>query len=229
MTEHDPKAVGRAARKARPRSSFAEWAPADGRPDPVEVLQEQARDRVAELLPIRYGRMAASAFAFYRGAAAVQAWDLAQDPTTGLGVQLCGDAHLSNFGGFAAPDRQLVFDLNDFDETLPGPFEWDVQRLAASLEIAGAQPRLPPGQVRRDRAAGRQLLPPGDGPVRHHDRPRPVVGPPRRRRASRPGSAPRPRRACSPSSRRTWPRPRPRTGSRRSPASPSPSTATSAS
>jgi uncharacterized protein (DUF2252 family) len=136
MSENDPKAAGRAARKTRPRSSFAEWAPADGRPDPVEVLQDQARDRVAELLPIRYGRMAASAFAFYRGAAAVQAWDLAQEPNTGLGVQVCGDAHLSNFGGFAAPDRQLVFDLNDFDETLPGPFEWDVQRLAASLEIA---------------------------------------------------------------------------------------------
>jgi uncharacterized protein (DUF2252 family) len=136
MTENDPKALGRAARKTRPRSSFAEWAPAAGRPDPVEVLQEQARDRVADLLPIRYGRMAASAFAFYRGAAAVQAWDLAQDSNTGLEVQLCGDAHLSNFGGFAAPDRQLVFDLNDFDETLPGPFEWDVQRLAASLEIA---------------------------------------------------------------------------------------------
>jgi uncharacterized protein (DUF2252 family) len=136
MTDQDPKAQGRAARKILPRSSLAGWEPADDRPDAVEVLQEQARDRVAELLPIRYGRMAASAFAFYRGAAAVMAWDLARGPSSGLEVQLCGDAHLSNFGGFAAPDRQLVFDLNDFDETLPGPFEWDVQRLAASLEIA---------------------------------------------------------------------------------------------
>lgn len=145
MTDQDPKAVGRAARKARPRSSFGDWHPAADRPDPVEILQEQARDRVPELLPIRYGRMAASAFAFYRGAAAVQAWDLAQEPRTGLEVQLCGDAHLSNFGGFAAPDRQLVFDLNDFDETLPGPFEWDVQRLAASLEIAARSLSFGPG------------------------------------------------------------------------------------
>src|SRR6188472_2742024 len=139
MTDEDPKNKGRAARKIRPRSSLADWEPAAGRPDPVEVLQDQARDRVAELLPIRYGRMADSAFAFYRGAAAVMAWDLAQSPNTGLGVQLCGDAHLSNFGGFAAPDRQLVFDLNDFDETLPGPFEWDVKRLATSFEIAGRE------------------------------------------------------------------------------------------
>jgi uncharacterized protein (DUF2252 family) len=144
MTDQDPKAEGRAARKSLPRSSLAGWAPAEGRPDPVAVLQEQAGDRVAELVPIRYGRMAASAFAFYRGAAAVMAWDLAQGPTSGLQVQLCGDAHLSNFGGFAAPDRQLVFDLNDFDETLPGPFEWDVQRLAASLEIAARELGFPP-------------------------------------------------------------------------------------
>src|SRR6478736_7286172 len=137
MTDEDSKTKGRAARKIRHRSSLANWEPAAGRPDPVEVLQDQARDRVPELLPIRYGRMADSAFAFYRGAAAVMAWDLAQSPNTGLGVQLCGDAHLSNFGGFAAPDRQLVFDLNDFDETLPGPFEWDLLRLGASFEIAG--------------------------------------------------------------------------------------------
>jgi len=146
MTDPDPKAVGRAARKLLPRSSLGEWAPAEGRPDPVEVLVEQGRERVPDLLPIRYGRMAASAFAFYRGAAAVMAWDLAQGQTTGLRVQLCGDAHLSNFGGFAAPDRHLVFDLNDFDETLPGPFEWDLQRLAASLEIAARALGFPPAK-----------------------------------------------------------------------------------
>lgn len=162
MTQNDPKAIGRAARRARPRSSFAGWAPAAGRPDPVEVLQEQARDRVHELLPIRYGRMAASPFAFYRGAAAVQAWDLAQDTDTGLRVQLCGDAHLSNFGGFASPDRQLVFDLNDFDETVPGPFEWDVQRLAASLEIAarslGFAPTKRSAVVRRATSSYRRAI-----------------------------------------------------------------------
>lgn len=143
MTEEQSRKDGRAARKLRPRSTFGEWAPAAGRPDPVEVLQEQAKGRVESLLPIRYGRMAASPFAFYRGAAAVMAWDLAQDPDTGLRVQLCGDAHLSNLGGFAAPDRQMVFDLNDFDETLPGPFEWDVLRLAASFEIAARSLGLP--------------------------------------------------------------------------------------
>jgi uncharacterized protein (DUF2252 family) len=103
----------------------------------VEILAAQDTTRVPELVPIRYGRMLASAFTFYRGAAAIMASDLARTPTSGLGVQLCGDAHLSNFGAFAAPDRQLVFDCNDFDETLPGPFEWDVKRLCASLAIAG--------------------------------------------------------------------------------------------
>ncbi len=143
MTDTDSRTSGRSARKQRPRSSFGEWSAAAGRPDPVEVLQEQAQGRVESLLPIRYGRMAASPFAFYRGAAAVMAWDLAQDQSTGLRVQLCGDAHLSNLGGFAAPDRQMVFDLNDFDETLPGPFEWDVQRLGASFEIAARSLGLP--------------------------------------------------------------------------------------
>jgi uncharacterized protein (DUF2252 family) len=103
----------------------------------VEILAAQDTTRVYELVPIRYGRMLASAFTFYRGAAAIMAADLARTPTSGLEVQLCGDAHLSNFGAFAAPDRRLVFDCNDFDETLPGPFEWDVKRLCASLAIAG--------------------------------------------------------------------------------------------
>jgi uncharacterized protein (DUF2252 family) len=130
-------ARGKEARKRRPRSSLGRWAPASDRPDPIGLLEEQAATRVPELVPIRYGRMAASPFAFFRGAAAVMSWDLSQDASSGLEVQLCGDAHLSNFGGFAAPDRRLVFDINDFDETHPGPFEWDLQRLAASVEIAG--------------------------------------------------------------------------------------------
>jgi uncharacterized protein (DUF2252 family) len=128
---------GRAARRAAPRSSHAEWEPAPNRPDPVATLEAQAVTRVQELLPIRYGRMLDSPFAFYRGAAAIMAADLADTPTSGIRAQLCGDAHLSNFGGFAAPDRSLVFDLNDFDETLPGPWEWDLKRLVASFAVAG--------------------------------------------------------------------------------------------
>jgi uncharacterized protein (DUF2252 family) len=107
------------------------------RRDPVDLLEDQARTRLPELGPIRYGRMLASPFTFFRGAAYLMAADLADGPRTGLYSQLCGDAHLSNFGIFAAPDRRLVFSLNDFDETLPGPFEWDVKRLAASLAVAG--------------------------------------------------------------------------------------------
>jgi uncharacterized protein (DUF2252 family) len=130
-------AIGKAARKGAPRSSHAEWSPPPDRRSPVDVLCEQDETRVPELVPIRHGRMLASAFTFYRGAAAIMAADLARTPTSGLEAQLCGDAHLSNFGVFAAPDRTLVFDCNDFDETLPGPFEWDVKRLAASLAIGG--------------------------------------------------------------------------------------------
>ena len=128
---------GRAARKATPRSAHGDWAPAPDRPDPVAVLVAQAATRVQELVPIRYGRMLVSPFTFYRGAAAVMAADLAATPDSGIAVQACGDAHISNFGGFAAPDRRLVFGPNDFDETLPGPWEWDVKRMAASVEIAG--------------------------------------------------------------------------------------------
>ncbi len=125
---------GRLARANCPRTSHAQLEPAER--DPVALLQAQAATRVPELLPIRYGRMLVSPFTFYRGAAAVMAHDLAKLPRSGLEVQLCGDAHLANFGGFASPERDLVFDLNDFDETLPGPFEWDVKRLAASFEVA---------------------------------------------------------------------------------------------
>jgi uncharacterized protein (DUF2252 family) len=130
-------AIGKAARAEVPRSSHGDWEPATGRPDPIALLHEQAESRVQELVPIRYGRMVASPFTFYRGAAYVMASDLADSPQSGIRVQLCGDAHLSNFGGFASPERELVFDLNDFDETLPGPWEWDVKRLAASIEVAG--------------------------------------------------------------------------------------------
>ena len=128
--------AGKAARGAAPRASHADFEPAADRSDPVELLEGQARTRVPELVPIRYGRMLASPFTFYRGAAAIMAEDLASTPQSGLRVQCCGDAHLSNFGVFASPDRRLVFDLNDFDETLPGPWEWDVKRLAASMLIA---------------------------------------------------------------------------------------------
>lgn len=119
-----------------PLEDQAVFAPTSLRPDPIELLERQGSDRVAELLPLRYGRMVSSPFAFFRGGALVMAADLASTPSSGLTVQLCGDAHLSNFGFYATPERNLVFDLNDFDETLPGPFEWDVKRLAASLEIA---------------------------------------------------------------------------------------------
>jgi uncharacterized protein (DUF2252 family) len=131
---------GKQARKVIPRSAQAEWKPGPDRVPPLEVLAEQDETRVPELVPVRYGRMLASAFTFYRGAAAIMAADLAASPDSGLRVQLCGDAHLSNFGVFQAPDRRLVFDVNDFDETLPGPFEWDVKRLGASLAI-GARDR----------------------------------------------------------------------------------------
>jgi uncharacterized protein (DUF2252 family) len=139
-------AAGKAARSRAPRSSHGEWEPSTGRDDPIAILEEQAGSRVPELIPIRYARMALSPFAFYRGAAAVMAADLAVTATSGLRVQACGDAHLSNFGVFAAPDRRLVFDLNDFDETLPGPWEWDVKRLAASFEIAARENGFNRGQ-----------------------------------------------------------------------------------
>ena len=136
-TPAERAAKGKAARAAAPRSAHGEWAPARDRRDPVELLEEQAASRVPELVPIRYGRMLVSPFTFYRGAAYPMAADLADEPRTGLDVQLCGDAHLSNFGAFAAADRRLVFSINDFDETLPGPFEWDVKRLVASFAVAG--------------------------------------------------------------------------------------------
>ncbi|MGP0111188.1 MAG: DUF2252 domain-containing protein [Acidimicrobiales bacterium] len=128
--------LGKEARARAPRSSQAEFNPASDRPDPVSLLERQATTRVPELVPIRYGRMLVSPFTFFRGAALVMASDLATTPKSGLIAQVCGDAHLSNFGLFASPERSLMFDVNDFDETLPGPWEWDVKRLAASVVIA---------------------------------------------------------------------------------------------
>jgi uncharacterized protein (DUF2252 family) len=132
-------ALGKQARKDVARSSHASYEPASDRPDPIDLLEAQAETRIAELVPIRYGRMLVSPFAFYRGAAKIMAGDLAGTPQSGLRVQCCGDAHLSNFGVFASPERRLVFDINDFDETLPGPWEWDVKRLAVSMLIAARE------------------------------------------------------------------------------------------
>jgi len=137
MTVEEREARGRAARADAPRSSHASFVPGADRPDPVDLLERQSADRVPELVPIRYGRMLDSPFTFFRGAALLMATDLAGSPDSGVTVQLCGDAHLSNFGVFGTPERQMIFDINDFDETLPGPWEWDVKRLAASFEVMG--------------------------------------------------------------------------------------------
>jgi uncharacterized protein (DUF2252 family) len=137
LTPAERAARGKMARAEVPRASHAEFDPGPDRPDPVALLEEQGKARLPELVPVRYGRMMVSPFTYYRGAALPMASDLATTPASGLAVQACGDAHLSNFGIFGAPDRRLVFDVNDFDETLPGPWEWDVKRLAASLEVAG--------------------------------------------------------------------------------------------
>ncbi|MFE9013650.1 DUF2252 domain-containing protein [Streptomyces cyaneofuscatus] len=137
LTPAERAALGKEARRRSPRSGHAVYEPAPGRPDPLTVLEEQSAARVPELVPIRYSRMTESPFRFYRGAAAIMASDLAGSPVSGITAQLCGDAHLLNFRLLASPERQLMFDINDFDETLPGPWEWDVKRLAASLVIAG--------------------------------------------------------------------------------------------
>ena len=147
-TPADRSAAGRAARAAVPRRSHAGFHPAAARPDPVALLTQQDAGRIADLLPIRFGRMLASPFAFLRGAALIMASDLSGTPVTGLYVQACGDAHLSNFGVYASPKRRLVFDVNDFDETLPAPWEWDVKRLATSIEVAGRGNGFSRGQRR---------------------------------------------------------------------------------
>ena len=133
------QAIGKGGRKQVPRSSHGDWTPATDRPDPLDLLQAQDKGRLQDLLPIKYGRMVASPFAFLRGSAVVMASDLAASPVSGQNVLLCGDAHLANFGVFATPERNLVFDINDFDETYPGPWEWDLKRLAASAVVAGRE------------------------------------------------------------------------------------------
>lgn len=134
---------GKNLRNKAPRSAQAQWHAPKNRRDPVEILSASNAGRIEHLVPIRFGRMSQSPFAFYRGAAAIMASDLAKTPTSGLYVQACGDAHLMNFGGFATPERNIVFDINDLDETLPAPFEWDVKRLAASVVIAAKHIELP--------------------------------------------------------------------------------------
>jgi uncharacterized protein (DUF2252 family) len=136
LSVRERQELGRSWRSSLPRSQLAEAVSTESRPDPVALLQSQAAERITELVPIRYGRMLASPFAFFRGAALIMASDLALVPHTGMSVQLCGDAHLGNFGLFGSAERSLVFDINDFDETLPGPWEWDVKRLTASLAVA---------------------------------------------------------------------------------------------
>jgi len=148
LSPQERAALGKEARARAPRSSQAEFSPTSSRPDPVDLLERQARSRVPELVPIRYGRMLVSPFAFFRGAALVMASDLATTPRSGLLAQICGDAHLSNFGLFASPERSLMFDVNDFDETLPGPWEWDVKRLAASVVIAARDREFTPKEAR---------------------------------------------------------------------------------
>jgi uncharacterized protein (DUF2252 family) len=136
LTPAERKVRGKAARAEVPRESHAEWQPPPSRPDPVALLEGQGKSRLPDLVPVRYGRMMETPFTYFRGAALPMASDLSRTPATGIIVQACGDAHLSNFGLFGSPERKLVFDVNDFDETVPGPWEWDVKRLAASMEVA---------------------------------------------------------------------------------------------
>ena len=149
LTTAERRAIGRALRNQVSRSSHADWTPSAERPDPVSLLEATNHTRIAALVPIRYGRMLTSPFAFLRGSAVVMGADLAQTPVTGIQVQMCGDAHLSNFGTYATPERNQVFDVNDFDETLPGPWEWDVKRLAASIAVAGRQNRFPAASIKQ--------------------------------------------------------------------------------
>src|SRR6185312_14014043 len=148
LTPAERVARGKAARAEVPRDSHAVFDPPSDRADPIALLEEQARSRVPELVPVRWGRMLVSPFTYYRGAALPMASDLATTPVSGISVQACGDAHLSNFGLFGSAERRLMFDVNDFDETLPGPWEWDVKRLAASLEVACRDNQFPAKQRR---------------------------------------------------------------------------------
>src|SRR5215471_1847488 len=139
-------AAGKELREKVPRSAHAQWHAARNRPDLIQLLEKSDRGRSAALLPIRYARMRESPFAFLRGAAAVMAFDLVSTPVTGIRVQACGDCHVANFGGFGTPERQLIFDINDFDETLPAPWEWDIKRLAVSVAVAMRDARMGEGR-----------------------------------------------------------------------------------
>src|SRR5208282_4098174 len=142
LSLEDRMAAGKALRGATPLDSHAEWMPHKDRQDPIKILVEQNKTRLPALVPIRFGRMMQSPFTFFRGAAAVMAADLAHTPVSGIRVQCCGDCHVLNFGGFATPERQVSFDMNDFDETLPAPWEWDLKRLATSFVLAGKSNKL---------------------------------------------------------------------------------------
>ena len=197
-----------------PRESHAQWQPPPDRPDPVDLLASQGATRVPDLVPVRYGRMMETPFTYYRGAALPMASDLAATPATGLIVQACGDAHLSNFGIFGSPERKLVFDVNDFDETLPAPWEWDVKRLAASLEVAARENgfsdkdrrKIVLASARRYREVMRQLA--GEGNLGG------LVHPGRRRRVPGQVRQPAEGRASARPSTRAWPRPGPGTACR---------------
>ena len=186
----DRKATGLAARDQAQLSGHAKWAPAADRPDPVALLEQQDITREPDLVPVRHGRMMVSPFTFYRGAAKVMAADLKDTPVAGLDAQLCGDAHLSNFGAFASPERVLLFDVNDFDETLPGPFEYDVKRMAASFTIAGRNNGFSKADIAGGDAGVGARLPGGDGRVRADGRRWTSGTPTWTRTSSGPGSAP---------------------------------------
>jgi uncharacterized protein (DUF2252 family) len=149
ISPDERRAEGKALRNATPRAAHGGWNAPEDRRDPIELLRESNEGRIPELIPIRFGRMAQSPFAFYRGAAAVMAADLASTPRSGLSVQACGDAHIMNFGGFATPERNIFFDISDFDETLPAPWEWDVKRLGASVIIAAHHINLPDSEAKK--------------------------------------------------------------------------------
>ena len=232
--EHEPLATrspderrqaGVALRRDVPRSAHGEWTPPADRADPVAILIEQGKSRIQELLPIRYGRMRADPFAFLRGAAAVMAADLARTPATGIRMQACGDAHLANFGSYATPEGLPVFDINDFDETLPAPFEWDLKRLATSLVVSGRVAQysakdcrklaLTAARTYREHIAELAALPPVVAWNRRIDLARAIADIDQPKVARRGGEAPRPgagerRQALRPGREKGWWGPHPR-------------------
>ena len=177
-------AMGKSLREKCPRHSHAVWKAPDNRPDPLRLLEESNKGRIPELIPIRYGRMVRTPFTFYRGAALNMAADLAVTPATGLRVQACGDCHLLNFGGFATPERRVIFDINDLDETLPAPWEWDVKRLAASFVLACRNNGFSEGCAARCRAGLRAVVSRTHGGIQPDAGPGRVVCEHRRRKGA---------------------------------------------